>query len=71
MSILDNIKICIPLTGLAPVKSFFGDHDPVPIEKTPSAPELAEANKAMDDMNQQIREQDGRNVKTLKDMLER
>jgi len=65
-----DFKITVPLP--AKIKDrLFGDYDPVPIEKTPSAPELAEANKVLEDMNQQIRNQDGRDVKTLKDMLER
>jgi len=63
-----NFKFNVPLP--AKIKDrLFGDHDPAPIEKTPSAPELAEANKALEDMNQQIRDQDGRDVKIIKDMF--
>jgi len=65
-----NFKFTVPLP--AKIKDrLFGDHDPAPAEKTPSAPELAEANKAFEDMNRQIRDQDGRDVKTLKNILER
>lgn len=63
-----DFKITVPLP--AKIKDrLFGDHEPAPIEKTPSAPELAEANKALEGMNKQIRDQDGRDVKTLKDIF--
>jgi len=72
MNLLNNLKISIPLTGLAPVKSFFGDHDPAPPDpETPSAHELAEANAELKQINADIRDRDGRDVKTIKDMLER
>jgi len=49
----------------------FGDH-PAPHEpETPSAPELAEANAELKQINAEIRDRDGRDVKTIKDMLER
>ena len=63
-----NFKATIPLPSVA--RKLFGDHNPAPPEpETPSAPELAEANDELKQINVEIRDRDGRDVKTLKDML--
>jgi hypothetical protein len=64
-----NIKVEITLPAAS--DKLFGDREPVSIEQTPSAPELAEANEQLRQINRDIRDHDGRNVKTIKDMLER
>lgn len=64
-----NIKVDIPLPAVS--DRLFGDHEPVPIEETPSAPELADANEQLRQMNRELRDRDGRDVETIKDMLER
>ena len=67
---IPDIKITIPLP--ASIKDrLFGDHDPVPIEQTADAPELVDANEQLRKINRDIRDRDGRDVKTIKDMLER
>lgn len=64
-----NIKVTVPLPAVS--DKLFGDHDPVPAEQTPDAPELAEANEQLRQINRDIRDREGRDVKTIKDMLER
>ena len=64
-----NIKVEIPLPAVS--DKLFGDRAPVPIEQTPDAPELAEANEQLRQINRELRDQDGRDVKSIKDMLER
>jgi len=64
-----NIKVEIPLPTVS--DKLFGDRKPVPIEQTPDAPELAEANEQLRQINRELRDRDGRDVKTIKDMLER
>ena len=64
-----NIKVTVPLPAVS--DKLFGDHAPVPIEQTPDAPELADANEQLRQINRELRDQDGRDVKTIKDMLER
>lgn len=64
-----NIKVTVSLPAVS--DKLFGDHEPVPIEQTPDAPELADANEQLRQINRDIRDQDGRDVKTIKDMLER
>jgi hypothetical protein len=64
-----NIKVEIPLPAVS--DKLFGDHAPVPIEQTPDVPKLAEANEQLRQINRNIRDRDGRDVKTIKDMLER
>ncbi len=62
-----NFKIEIPLPAVS--DKLFGDRAPVPIEETPDAPEIAEANEQLRQMNRDIRDQDGRDVKTWKDVI--
>lgn len=64
-----NIKVTVPLPAVS--DKLFGDREPVPVEQTPDAPELAEANEQLRQINRNIRDREGRNVKTIKDMLER
>ena len=67
---IPDIKITIPLP--ASIKDrLFGDRDPAPIDQTPDAPELADSNEELRKINRDIRDRDGRDVKTIKDMLER
>lgn len=62
-----NFKVTIPLNRIE--KQIFNDHDQQPIAQTPSDPELAEANKEMAEINRDIRDKEGRDVKTWRDML--
>jgi len=64
-----NIKVEIPLPAVS--DKLFGDHEPVAVEQTPDAPELAAANEQLRQINRELRDRDGRDVKTIKDMLER
>ena len=64
-----NIKVTVPLPAVS--DKLFGDREPVPIEQTFDAPELADANEQLRQINRDIRDRDGRDVKTIKDMLER
>lgn len=47
----------------------FGDNPAPPGPETPSAPELAEANAELKQINAEIRDRNGRDVKTWKDMI--
>ena len=64
-----SIKVTVPLPAVS--DKLFGDHKPVPVEQTPDAPELAGANEELRQINRELRDRDGRDVKTIKDMLER
>jgi len=67
---IPDFKITIPFPASIKDK-LFGDHDPAPIEQTPDDPGLADANEQLRQINRDIRDRDGRDVKTIKDMLER
>lgn len=66
---IPDFAITVPLRKLA--DKLFGNKEPVPIEPTPDAPEYAEANQQLQEINQDIRDQEGLDVKTLRDMLKR
>ena len=65
-----EIKITVPLPSSIKDR-LFNDHDPVPIENTPDDPEFDEVNEQLRQMNKELREQEGKDVKTIKDMFER
>ena len=67
---MKDFKIEIPLPRSI-VDPMFGDHNPVPVEQSPDAPEYAEANADLRELNRDIRDKEGRDVKTIKDMFER
>lgn len=64
---IPDFKVEIPLRKIA--DKLFGDKEPVPIEQTPNAPELADANEQLRQMNRDIRDRDGRDVKKWSDVL--
>ena len=65
---MKNFKVEVPLPRSI-VDPIFGDHDPVSVEQTSDAPEYAEANTELREMNQDIRDKEGRDVKHWKDLI--
>jgi len=65
---IPDFKIEVPLVPVS--DKLFGEHNPSPPEpETPSAPELAEANAELKQINAEIRDRDGRDVKSWKDVI--
>ena len=63
-----DFKITVPLPDSIKDR-IFGDHPSAPESETPSAPELAGANDELKKINADIRDKDGRDVKTWKDVF--